>query len=273
MNKPLRITVLLSLTDLLHAIAASPYIVYLITKWNRNHIDMDPYVVIIASIPSVINLKINLMLTVAVALDRALALYAPIRYRKISSLIFANVAFLFGFALGVCDLILIFTFTKFKRVPDCGALGCFVSLSFRTYWGVTNMALSLVVIILTIFVMVKLQCIRFNSNLSQSSDGRRNKFTKANCSSLIYLLCSIFFFTTPSVLVGGTELFGNGIFRFIGPLNLFGMMAAGCSNGIVFIVWNNEIQVLMKRLICGMRPLVPPNIINVSQRNAQTTVI
>ncbi|VDM79965.1 unnamed protein product [Strongylus vulgaris] len=53
---------------------------------------MDPYIVMISAIPLTFQLKVNLILTIAIALDRVLALYVPVRYRMISSLRFAAVA-------------------------------------------------------------------------------------------------------------------------------------------------------------------------------------
>ncbi|KAK6027490.1 hypothetical protein OSTOST_06478, partial [Ostertagia ostertagi] len=52
---------------------ALPYTVYLTANWNPTHLDMDPYYVLILGTPLVVQLKINLTLTIAIALERTLA--------------------------------------------------------------------------------------------------------------------------------------------------------------------------------------------------------
>ncbi|KJH50900.1 hypothetical protein DICVIV_02954 [Dictyocaulus viviparus] len=234
-NKPLRIVIFLTIADLLHAVAVFPYIIYLISKWDRTTINMNPYTIMISSAPLILHLKTNLVLTIFIALDRTLALYIPFRYRRISPSKFGNAALFIGIVIGVFDLIIEFKLSSFVEVPNCGAVGCFVSLSFRTYWGLSNMALSITAIILTILVMVKLHCLRINSNsLPKSQNCRNDKLFKASCSSLLFLLCSLLFLTTPSVVVAVTELFGVTFFRFIGPLNLAGLLSAGQQQLILF---------------------------------------
>ncbi|KAJ1368634.1 hypothetical protein KIN20_029846 [Parelaphostrongylus tenuis] len=256
-NKPFPIVVFLTVTDLLHAVTVSPYIVYLIVKWNRTMINLDPYMVLLSSVPLIIQLKINLTLTGAIALDRALALWTPIHYRQISPSVFANTALLIGLALAACDLILEFKSTKFDEVLNCGALGCFISPSFRSYWGTSNMVLSFIVFLLTAVVVVKLQYIRTTSKKTQKFlKSGKNTLVKANYSALSFLLCSLLFLTLPSVVVGSTELFGEAIFKFAGPLNLVGLLAAGCSNSIVLVILNNDLRTLTKRLIHKSNPTI-----------------
>lgn len=49
-----------------------PYAIYIALHWAPDHIDMDPYITLMSSTPLVMQLKVNLTLTVFVALDRAL---------------------------------------------------------------------------------------------------------------------------------------------------------------------------------------------------------
>ncbi|EPB72089.1 hypothetical protein ANCCEY_08811 [Ancylostoma ceylanicum] len=160
----------------------------------------------ISSTPLVIQLKINLTLTVAIALDRLLALYVPVRYRMISPAKFSAIALVVGFLAGICDLIIEFSLTPFRRMENCAAVGCFVDKRFLLYWGTSNMVLGVAVILLTFFVLVKLQQMKGRSMQSMvTPKNEGTKFAQANRASKSFLLCSLVCLTIPSVVVGDGE--------------------------------------------------------------------
>ncbi|RCN47073.1 hypothetical protein ANCCAN_06904 [Ancylostoma caninum] len=215
--------------------------------WHPSQIDMNPYIVMISSTPLIVQLKVNLTLTVAIALDRVLALYVPVRYRMMSPTKFSNIALVLGVIAGICDLIIEFSLTPFQRNKNCAALGCFVDSRFLMYWGTSNMVLGLCVIVLTIFVLVKLQQMKGRSKQSMViTRNEGTKFAQANRASKSFLICSIVCLTIPSVVVGGAELFGFSLFQYIGPFYLVGLLCAGCSNCIVFMFFNTKMRAYLR---------------------------
>ncbi|RCN24343.1 hypothetical protein ANCCAN_29963 [Ancylostoma caninum] len=92
-----------------------------------------------SSTPLTIQLKIKLTLTVAIALQRALALFLPVFYRKLCSSSYATASLILGITLGCIDLFLEFALSPIVESPNCGTIGCFVSDSFLYYWGTSNM--------------------------------------------------------------------------------------------------------------------------------------
>ncbi|EYC22304.1 hypothetical protein Y032_0017g3274 [Ancylostoma ceylanicum] len=243
----LRLVCLLALTDFIHAVAVLFYTIYLVCMWHPFRIDMNPYYVMISSTPLVIQLKINLTLTVAIALDRLLALYVPVRYRMISPAKFSAIALVVGFLAGICDLIIEFSLTPFRRMENCAAVGCFVDKRFLLYWGTSNMVLGVAVILLTFFVLVKLQQMKGRSMQSMvTPKNEGTKFAQANRASKSFLLCSLVCLTIPSVVVGGAELFGFSLFQYVGPFYLVGLLCAGCSNCIVFMFFNTKMRAYLR---------------------------
>ncbi|VDL81656.1 unnamed protein product [Nippostrongylus brasiliensis] len=131
---------------------ALPYIIYLTAQWNPTYIDLDPTYIMISSTPLTAQLKINLTLTIALALERCL---------------YAVTALTVGCLLAALDLTIEFMLAPFKRVPNCAAIGCFVSDQFRYYWGTSNMVMGIIVVVLTLLLMGKLQLIQRHSRVGQ----------------------------------------------------------------------------------------------------------
>ncbi|KAK6733920.1 hypothetical protein RB195_017594 [Necator americanus] len=159
----LRLLSYLTLTDFLHAVTMVFHTIYLIHMWNPSEIRMNPYIVMLTSTPLTLQLKINLTLTVAIALDRTLALCVPVRYRMISPSLFATSAIFLAVLCGISDIIVEFTLSPISPKPNCAAVGCFVSIAFRNYWGTSNMVLGLAVILLTTFLLIKLRQVEARS--------------------------------------------------------------------------------------------------------------
>ncbi|CAJ0606949.1 unnamed protein product [Cylicocyclus nassatus] len=243
----------LAITDLLHAIAISFYTIYLILNWDPVRIDMDPYAVVISAIPLTFQLKINITLTIAIALDRVSALYAPLQYKMIPVKKYATTALVTGIIFGLFDIMVEFCISPIRRKVDCAAVGCFLSLRFRSYWGISNMVLGLIIIALTAIVLLRLQQMQTRSRgtrLSQAND--LSKFAKANKSSASFLLSSLVCLTIPSVIVGGAQLFGFSLFEYVGPFYLVGLLCAGCMNCIVYALFHSGLKKHLKSLAIEM---------------------
>ncbi|VDP48627.1 unnamed protein product, partial [Heligmosomoides polygyrus] len=193
-----------------------PYAIYIALHWAPDHIDMDPYITLMSSTPLVMQLKVNLTLT---------ALYFPVRYRAFPQSNFANAGLLLGIVLGACDLLVEFMVSPFRRVPNCGAMGCFVSLRFREYWGTSNMV-SCLRSSAEQFVYFRGLC----DKARPRDQGTVHSLFQANRTAIGFLLCSLLFLTIPSVVVGGAEIIGISLFNYIGPFYALGLLCASGSS-------------------------------------------
>uniref|UniRef100_A0A7I5E766 G_PROTEIN_RECEP_F1_2 domain-containing protein n=1 Tax=Haemonchus contortus TaxID=6289 RepID=A0A7I5E766_HAECO len=249
-NKPShRLLLFLTTTDFLHATTALFYSIYLTASWDPTTIDLNPYIVLISSTPLVIQLKINLTLTISIAFERTLALAFPMTYRKLSSSTYASYSLLIGCLLAVLDLVVDFTLNPFDQKPNCAAIGCFVSKEFHYYWGSSNMAMGSIVIVLTAVVMTKLRSIQKHSQKAQLAPAvgkESNNFAQANRTSAGILITSLLCVTIPSVLVGSIELFGYSIFLSVGPFYIIGLLCSGFLNSVLYLLLNKEMRELAK---------------------------
>ncbi|KHJ83399.1 hypothetical protein OESDEN_16904 [Oesophagostomum dentatum] len=100
-------------------------------------------------------------------------------------------------------------------------------------------------------ILLKLHLIGKLSNASQQicGDGESRKFRQANRSSLGILITSLFFLTVPSIGVGFMEMIGYSIFKKIGPFYTVGLLCAGTSNSIIYIVLNRDMRKHAKNMV------------------------
>ncbi|RCN24018.1 hypothetical protein ANCCAN_30293, partial [Ancylostoma caninum] len=208
-----------------------------------------------SSIPLTVQLKLKLILTAAIALQRTLALFLPLLYRKQSSSSYSVTFLLFGISFGCIDLFLEFALSPLVEKPNCATVVCFVSEWFRDYWGTSNMVLGLFTVVFTAMILFKL---RSMEKLSGSEHARVKKeghrFNQANRTSAGMLLSSLLFIIMPSVCVGFVEMIGYSISRRLGPFYTFGLLCAGelhhiCSgtcNGIVYVVLNQDMRAVFR---------------------------
>lgn len=175
-NSSRLLAALLTITDFLHAVTTLPYTLYLIISWNPVHFSLSSYCVMIFSIPVVIQLKINLTLTISIAVERTLAMYFPVVFRNLSSHSYAIFSLLFGFLLATLDLVLEFSLTPFNDSPNCTSVGCFLSDNFRYYWGISNMVMGIVVIVLMTSILIKLRTLQQKPGPLRAVKLRSNRF-------------------------------------------------------------------------------------------------
>ncbi|RCN47072.1 hypothetical protein ANCCAN_06903, partial [Ancylostoma caninum] len=218
-----------------------------VSSYQKEHPDkFDEF--ISSGAPLIIQLKINLTLTIAIALERTLALFTPLLYRKLSSALYATMSLLLGMAFACADLALEFALSPLVEHPNCAAIGCFVSDKFRYYWGTSNMVLGLFVIVLTLMILLKLRYIRKNSKSARilvDKDASR----QANRTSMGILSTSLLFVTLPSVGVGFVEMIGFSIFKTVGPFYIVGLLSAGACNSIVYVMLNKDLRGVARNCI------------------------
>ncbi|CAO4376945.1 unnamed protein product [Caenorhabditis nigoni] len=240
-NKHMRLIIFLSVGDFLLAIGELPYIIYMTINWGPNLMDYDPFFIMFAAQPLPLQLKISATITVGIALGRNIALFFPSLYRRLDQGDFSNAVILIAVLFAIFDDLLYWYTTTIEHHPNCGTIGCFVSDQFRYYWGISNMILGIVAVILSITIFWKLRMVSRGGKDSVASQQGPNKYAKANRTSTGILMSSLLFITVPSVLVGIVELTGFSIFKLIGPFYSACLIVSGCCNAIIFISsnWDN----------------------------------
>ncbi|VDM64819.1 unnamed protein product [Angiostrongylus costaricensis] len=204
--------VLLQLT----VITSLPYTMYLIISWNPVYLSLSRHYLMISSIPAVIQLKINLTLSISIAAERTLALYFPVMFRNRSSHSYAMCSLLFGFLLAILDLVLEFSLTPLSDSPNCAATGCFISDSFLYYCGVSDGC--------------EIEKRQIQTGISVIRNGQLLIFkTQANRRSVGILLISLMCVTLPSVVAGLAKVTGFRVFNVVGPFYIDGLLCAGQS--------------------------------------------
>ncbi|KAE9415645.1 hypothetical protein Angca_000886, partial [Angiostrongylus cantonensis] len=248
-NSSWLLVLFLMVTDFLHAVATLPYTVYLLKSWNPVSLDLSPYYVFIASTPLIIQLKINLTLTISIAVERILALSFPVMFRNLPFRSCAVICLLFGLLLAAVDLILEFSLSSFNRAPNCASIGCFLCDNFRYYWGISNMVMGIIVIILTTLILLSLRAIQRKPQAPGVVRSGENRIKQANRTTAGVLLISMVFVTLPSIGAGLVEMIGFSVFKAVGSFYIFGLLCAGAFNGVIFLVLNKEIRITARKYI------------------------
>ncbi|CAI79143.1 G-protein coupled receptors family 1 profile domain-containing protein [Caenorhabditis elegans] len=239
-NKHLRLVFYLSVGDFFNAIWSTPYIVYMIANWNPIRLDFDPLFILISSLSLPIQLKISAIVTIGIAFSRYLAVFFPVQFRKTEQSVYSETVLAIGLTLGLFDAILWFLLSPPSKVPDCGTSGCFVSYEYRYYWGISNMILGLIVIILSLSFFFKIKA------ATGVSPQQHHTYHQANRTSTGILISSLCFLTVPSICVGLVELVGFSIFKLLGPFYTACLISSGICNGIIFILCNGDVRQLIR---------------------------
>ncbi|WKY08713.1 hypothetical protein Q1695_007886 [Nippostrongylus brasiliensis] len=249
----LRIALFLTVSHFVYDLISLPCIIYMTCSWKTERIDMDPYVFLFISVPMPVLLKINLTLTVAVAFERALALYTPVIYRGLRLSSYALACFVLGSILGAVDVAVEFSVSPFRRVLNCGNIGCFAGHRFLQFWGVGNTVMGLLVVCLTVLVLLKLHRIQRHTPIHHcASKEAPKKLNQANLTTLGILVSSFVFLTIPSIAVGVVNMFGFSVFDSIGPFYTLCLVCTGICNCVVYIAMNKELLTVAKRVLRGM---------------------
>ncbi|KJH50206.1 hypothetical protein DICVIV_03645 [Dictyocaulus viviparus] len=260
----MRLVLFLVAINFLHAISTIPYSIYLTVSWDPVYINMNPYIIIISGAPFIFQLKVDLTLTISLAMERIMvrhctmiisifysltqlikifqALFFPAAFRRMSSSSYPTCCLLLGISLGTIDLILQFSLTSFRYVPNCAALGCFLDPTFLSYWGISNMIMGIVVIILTISIAFKLRVIGQQPQPNGQLGFNENKFKQANRICAGVLIISLMCVTIPSLIVGIIEMIVTSTFSIFGPFYIAGLLCAGTFDGILYVIFNKDMR-------------------------------
>ncbi|PAV88395.1 hypothetical protein WR25_05988 [Diploscapter pachys] len=135
-NKIMRLILYLTLSDFLLAFFGYPYTIFLMTYWNPVEISYYPTYLMISSQVQPIQLKVKLILTTAIALDRNIAIIIPVYYRKFNNSIFANISLLIAVLFAAFDVIYLFLSSPIQEHINCATIGCFFQQANQTSLGI-----------------------------------------------------------------------------------------------------------------------------------------
>uniref|UniRef100_A0A914Z2Y0 Uncharacterized protein n=1 Tax=Panagrolaimus superbus TaxID=310955 RepID=A0A914Z2Y0_9BILA len=98
-----------------------------------------------------------------------------------------------GLLFGALDVILEFYTTEFNvHRYNCAAIGCFQDKLFRAYWGISNMVLNIVALVLTVWVAIDVNLIRGRSPATMFGQREQKQLAKVRYDYQTRLVC---FFT------------------------------------------------------------------------------
>ncbi|KJH50205.1 hypothetical protein DICVIV_03644 [Dictyocaulus viviparus] len=219
----MRLVLLLVVTNFLLAITTIPYSIYLTVSWDPVYINLNPYIIIISGAPFIFQLKVDLTLTISLAMERIMVrhctmiisiFYSLTQLIKIFQALFFPVAFrrLSSSSYPTCCLLLVDLLNITQLYVD--------GISIIQVMGI-------VVIILTISIAVKLRLIGQKSQSNGVVNFKENKFKQANRICAGILIISLMCVTMPSLIVAITEMLITSTFGVFGPFYIAGLLCAG----------------------------------------------
>ncbi|KJH50208.1 hypothetical protein DICVIV_03647 [Dictyocaulus viviparus] len=218
-NSSMRLVLFLVAINFSLAITTLPYSIYLTVSWNPVYVNLNPYITMLFGAPIVFHSKIDLTLIVSLAVERILALFFPVAFRRLSSSSsssYPKYCLLFGILTGSIDLILQFYLTNVHYVPNCAALGCFLDLRFLSYWGFSN---------------------------------------SANRISAGILILSLICVAIPSIVIVIIGKMFKSTFNIVGPFYVVGLLCAGTFNSILYVIINEDLRRSASNVFCTKRSL------------------
>ncbi|CAI2329500.1 unnamed protein product [Caenorhabditis sp. 36 PRJEB53466] len=238
----LRLALYLALGDFGYATAALIHIGYLAVNWSNVYLDYNPYVIIFSNSFLPAHLKVIVVISCSMALDRCLAIFYPVVYRRLSKIYFANCALACGFCWFLFDYTFQMTTAPYKRMPNCATMACFVNKTFLMYVSYSNTLAGLFIVVVSGFVFRGIRQIsqrKMGSTTNTSAVKTTNVFRQANRITVGILFCSLFFVTIPSLLVTGyEEVTGVSLFAELGPFYICAILVNGFADGLVFVIVN-----------------------------------
>uniref|UniRef100_A0A914WQF5 G-protein coupled receptors family 1 profile domain-containing protein n=1 Tax=Plectus sambesii TaxID=2011161 RepID=A0A914WQF5_9BILA len=257
-----------------------PHILLLLSGWRENSTELNysPLLTVATNLPVVFEIKVNNILTVAIAIDRLVAVRWPILYKKRPKLLYVTGSIAVGCSWGAVDAILLLTTTNFVPRIGCAAAGCFAAQSFRNYKGIADMCINFVAMAATITLLLRLRRLSsivhpamiaalYSANsrdqaalnatsrnvLVFNASTEEEKFKNANRIVASVLLISGVCIFLPSLFAGFGEMFHIGAFQKAGPFVAVGLLLSGCLNAVVYGM--NHSAVRKVKIITPFTPL------------------
>eukprot|EP00081_Caenorhabditis_elegans_P016694 NP_496641.2 DAF-16/FOXO Controlled, germline Tumor affecting [Caenorhabditis elegans] len=232
----LRLALYLAIGDLAYALAALIHVGYLAINWSDTYLDYDPYVIIFTNSFLPATLKIIIVVSCSMALDRCLAIFSPVLYRQLSKTYFANCSMAGGLCWFLLDFLVQLLTAPYQKVPNCATMACFVNKHFLMYVSYSNTAAGIFIVLMSICVFAGIR--KISTGVATASK-TSNLFQQANRMTAGILFCSLFFLIVPSFLMTGyEEITGVNLFSEVGPFYICAILINGFSDGLVFLLIN-----------------------------------
>uniref|UniRef100_A0A1I7UGS3 G_PROTEIN_RECEP_F1_2 domain-containing protein n=1 Tax=Caenorhabditis tropicalis TaxID=1561998 RepID=A0A1I7UGS3_9PELO len=226
----LRLALYLAIGDFGYALSALVHIGYLAWNWSNIYLDYNPYIIIFTNSFLPANLKVVVVISCSMALDRCLAIFLPVVYRQLSKTYFANCAMACGYCWFLFDYLFQMITAPYRRMPNCATMACFVNRTFLLYVSYSNTIAGLLIVIMSVFVFAGIRKISARKIGATSAVKTTNVFRQANRITVGILFCSLFFVTIPSLLVTGyEEVTGVSLFAELGPFYICAILVNGCT--------------------------------------------
>ncbi|KAE9418357.1 hypothetical protein Angca_001974, partial [Angiostrongylus cantonensis] len=136
-----------------------------------------------------------------------------------------------GFLLRVLDIILELSLSRLNSILGCVVVECFLTTRFLYYWGISNMVMGILIIVLSTLIFAKFRAIQQKPQPASVLMSREKKFRQANRNCAGVLFISLVFVTFRSVFVGVTAIMGActplRVAVIIGPFYILGLICAG----------------------------------------------
>ncbi|KAJ1364647.1 hypothetical protein KIN20_024777 [Parelaphostrongylus tenuis] len=141
--------------------------------------------------------------------------------------------------------------SNYNRLPSC--CGKLVNLPDNQFH-----VLSIIVIILTTLILVKLRAIQRKPHPTGVLKSRESNMKQANRNCAGILFISLVFVTFPSVVVGinATSGFAVSFSSIAGPYYHIALLCAGLCSNILHVTLSKDMRALVANFICTKRPAV-----------------
>ncbi|KAJ1358092.1 hypothetical protein KIN20_016402 [Parelaphostrongylus tenuis] len=272
-NENLILLISLAFIDFIYAVLQFPYLIILITGIKPDDVPLDynPWVIVHLGGPSAALMKAGCTITVAIALDRAVALSFPVRYyRRQKSACWSIGAFVLALVLTFIDWLILQLTVPIKPAPGCASFGCFTTKAFRAYWGLSNMVVNLIACLLTVVVIYQL--FKKSKAVADLERENRSKIDR-NVNRVAYyiLIVSAAIGVVPGCLNGVTTIIELSILSEISFFVGTSATLSGLSHAFIFGIAHRDIKYAIMKRIFKLDVVSPPRRTEVTSRRAPSS--
>ncbi|CAG9538405.1 unnamed protein product [Cercopithifilaria johnstoni] len=252
-NENIILLVSLAAIDLFYSMLSIPYLTVLFIGWvpNDKEYHYNEYVIIgFGSGPASL-MKSGCTITTLIAIDRIWALWSPVKYYSLKKKPILCAGFVFSLLMAAFDCSLIFILSDgIKPVPDCSSFSCFVSETFRVYWGMSNMVFNLLSCLLTIVIAILLKTKKKRETNIKNSIVRRKEDKWAGRATLYILILSAIFGVVPGGINSGARLIQSD---FINALAFYIQLCASISGLMHAFIFGMAHNLIRRRILAMLK--------------------
>uniref|UniRef100_A0A915E4A4 G-protein coupled receptors family 1 profile domain-containing protein n=1 Tax=Ditylenchus dipsaci TaxID=166011 RepID=A0A915E4A4_9BILA len=241
----------------------APSVLHYLFYWNADGLDYNGTFAVVLELPLMLQLKVYLILTASIALDRVQALRFAVYYRKKRPMVVVIQTLIFGIFLCCIDYFFLFYFsTPHQHCPNCATFGCFVTDKFKELWGFSTMVANFIMLTIVIFATYEVRNYRKercgDDHAPTENNSAYNKgvvmcenLTKTNRLAMATLVVSALFLMVPSTFVAVTEIFLDSLFGLNTDTAYFfipmGLLLAGICHSALYMLFHIQLRTVAKK--------------------------